>query len=61
MSAAANAAGFLYLQGKRPEAEPSADAAQTTAPSPAANDSRQPARTPTVSYRKRRAYALPSV
>jgi len=60
LSAAANAAGFLYFRGLQPGSEPSSLAAPQAAPSHALPDPAKPARTPSIKYRKRRSYALPS-
>jgi hypothetical protein len=63
MSAAANAAGYLYARGqlsvsdpKTVEAESSPHAAQPRSSRP----SEPKVRAPKVEYRKRRLYALPS-
>jgi len=59
MSAAANAAGYLYVHGGLAAAEPSS---QTGAPSQPQRDaqSAKQSRTTKIEYRKRRVYPLPA-
>jgi len=59
LSAAANAAGYLYFRGQQPRPEPSSPAAPQAAPLHALPDLVKQARTPSIQYRKRRSYALP--
>ncbi len=63
MSAAANAAGYLYAHGQLPmsglNAQVDAEASRPTAQSRSASPAKQ-ARTPRIEYRKRRVYPLPS-
>ena len=63
MSAAANAAGYLYAHGQLAVSDLNAeDAARSpeSAPSRAQSKPIDQARTPRIEYRKRRLYALPS-
>jgi hypothetical protein len=68
MSAAANAAGYLYVHGRVPASDPGTrgsgahGAAQTSAerPAPAQPQAAKPPRTPKIEYRKRRLYLVPS-
>jgi len=54
MSAAANAAGYLYMRGQLPLSDHATAAALKTEQSPAQPGPRQLARTPVITYRKRR-------
>jgi hypothetical protein len=54
MSAAANAAGYLYATGRLPGTTSNARLPETTSKQADAP------RTPRIEYRKRRSYALPS-
>ena len=60
MSAAANAAGYLYAHGQLPVSDTNATAAR---PDRTAKPQAEPAkqRTPKIEYRKRRSFAAPSV
>ncbi len=64
MSAAANAAGYLYARGQlaASDLDAQADAARSpkSAPSPGQSKPVEQVRTPRIEYRKRRVYALPS-
>jgi hypothetical protein len=64
MSAAANAAGYLYAQGHLAVSELNAHADATASPKSAASPVQskpvEEVRTPRIEYRKRRLYALPS-
>jgi len=65
MSAAANAAGYLYAHGQSPVSEVNAqvDAESSYPRTVLWRSQSQPvkqARTPRIEYRKRRSYALPS-
>ena len=61
MSAAANAAGYLYFHGIRSTSGPNAQVLRAPGDEarPAAGQSQlvKPARTPRIEYRKRRVYA----
>jgi hypothetical protein len=63
MSAAANAAGYLYVHGQLPisdlNAQVDAASSHSTAQSRSASPVKQ-VRTPRIEYRKRRFYPLPS-
>jgi hypothetical protein len=61
MSAAANAAGYLYVHGQLPVSDTNAKAAR---PDRTAKPQAEPVkqkRTPKIEYRKRRSCAVPSV
>ena len=64
MSAAANAAGYLYAHGHLGVSELNAqvDAARSPKSAPTSGQSKpiEHVRTPRIEYRKRRLYALPS-
>jgi hypothetical protein len=72
MSAAANAAGYLYAHGKLPVSNPGAQANAASSQHTARSQSSirvlpqtqsptvKPAAAPRIEYRKRRLYALPS-
>ena len=68
MSAAANAAGYLYVHGKLPISHPDGQARAERAPlAPPAialsqhrSQSAKQIGAPRIEYRRRRAYALPS-
>ena len=63
MSAAANAAGYLYARGQLPVSDPKTVEAESSprAAQPRSSRSSEPkVRAPRVEYRKRRFYALPS-
>jgi hypothetical protein len=64
MSAAANAAGYLYAHGHLgvPDLNAQVDAARSmkSAPSPGQTKPVEQLRAPRIEYRKRRLYALPS-
>ena len=62
MSAAANAAGYLYAHGQRPVSDLGAKA-ETAHPDRAAKGTPEPVeqrRAPKIEYRRRRSYAVPS-
>jgi hypothetical protein len=58
MSAAANAAGYLYARGQLPT-ESSPHTAKSV-PSQGQSEPLKQVRTPRIEYRKRRSYLLPS-
>ena len=61
MSAAANAAGYLYAHGQLPVSENTqADAEPPQRAAPARSEAVKQPRAPKIEYRKRRAYALPA-
>jgi len=64
MSAAANAAGYLYAQGHLAVSDHDAQVEAASSPKrfPARAQSKpvEPVRTPRIEYRKRRVYTLPS-
>jgi hypothetical protein len=64
MSAAANAAGYLYTQGQLAVSDPNAQVEAASSPkrfpSRAQSKPVEPVRTPRIEYRRRRVYTLPS-
>ena len=60
MSAAANAAGYLYAHGQLPLTNLKAQAGPKLVLPQGQSQPVKPARTPRIEYRKRRYYPLPS-
>jgi hypothetical protein len=64
MSAAANAAGYLFAHGRVPASDRGAEGfaknAAAESPAPAQSKPVKPVRTPKIEYRKRRLYLVPS-
>lgn len=61
MSAAANAAGYLYVHGQLPVSDTNAKAARPDRTAKPQAEPIEEKRTPKIEYRKRRPWAVPPV